>query len=99
MLTRLALAVSSFNLKLTLSLSSVTDGRHQLVPKDVREEAEKYAKVTHTHLTDTPYTHRTDTHTHTLQTHTHLTDTHIPRTHTHTSQSAGWDDESQRGFA
>lgn len=24
---------------------TVTNGRHELVPKDVREEAEKYAKV------------------------------------------------------
>ena len=31
---------------LVLSLSlSVTNGRHELVPKDIREEAEKYAKV------------------------------------------------------
>lgn len=26
---------------------TVTKGRHEIVPKDVREEAEKYAKVSH----------------------------------------------------
>lgn len=28
-----------------LSFISVTKGRHELVPKDIKEEAEKYAKV------------------------------------------------------
>lgn len=37
-------------LLLLLLFSSVTNGRHQFVPKDVREEAEKYAKVSYTHL-------------------------------------------------
>lgn len=33
---------------LLLLFSSVTNGRHEFVPKDVREEAEKYAKVSYT---------------------------------------------------
>lgn len=39
-----------------LCLSSVTNGRHELVPKDVREEAEKYAKVSR--HTSSPVTDR-----------------------------------------
>lgn len=44
----------------SVCFSSVTNGRHELVPKDVREEAEKYAKVTHT---GTHTCTHTDTHT------------------------------------
>ncbi len=32
---------------------TVTNGRHELVPKDVREEAEKYAKVSDTPVAST----------------------------------------------
>lgn len=37
-------ALKSLNV-LIKSLISVTKGRHELVPKDIKEEAEKYAKV------------------------------------------------------
>uniref|UniRef100_A0A3Q3KET6 Proteasome subunit alpha type n=1 Tax=Monopterus albus TaxID=43700 RepID=A0A3Q3KET6_MONAL len=42
----------AFELELSW-VGEVTKGRHELVPKDIREEAEKYAKVSWTHL-DSP---------------------------------------------
>ena len=45
----------------SLCFCLVTNGRHELVPKDVREEAEKYAKVSdtcvHEHAHTYTYTH------------------------------------------